>query len=155
MDQYPVSTCQRATIVAIAWMPATRTSLIVLLTCYLLIIVVLPNHRIRFNIFCQTVCCEQNYVFCWAKLCILLINWMVNCSLYRIRVTTDHNLMIFSRNTELITWHDTCILSSFLMGGPYDSGFLCNQNKDLLTISTMYLTFILWVFLVHVVCYFV
>ena len=66
---------------------------------------------------------------------------MVNCSLHRIRVTIDHNLMIFSRNTKLITWHD--ILSSLLTGGPYDSGFLCNQNKDLLTISTMYLTFIL------------
>ena len=51
MDQYPVSTCQRAAIVTIAWRPAIRTSLIVLLTCYLLIIVVLPNHCIPFNIF--------------------------------------------------------------------------------------------------------
>ena len=75
---------------------------------------------------------------------------MVTHSSHRIRVTIDHNLMIFSRNTELITWHD--IFSSLLTGGPYDSGFLCNQNKDLLTIRTMYLIFILWIILVHIVC---
>ena len=102
MDQYPVSTCQRATSVAIAWMPATRSSLIVLLTCYLLIIVVLPNHLMSSSTFFLS-----NRLL-WAKLCILLINWMVNCSLYQMRVTIDHNLMIFSRNTELITWHGIC-----------------------------------------------
>ena len=51
MDQYPVSTCQQASIVTIISMPATRTSLIVLFTCYRLIIIVLPNHCIRFTIF--------------------------------------------------------------------------------------------------------
>ena len=41
---------QRTIIVLIARMPSTRTSLIILLPCYLLIIVVHSNHSIRFGI---------------------------------------------------------------------------------------------------------
>ena len=40
----------------------------------------------------------------------------------------------------LISWHD--ILSSLRMGGPYESGLLRNQNKDLPTISTMFVIFV-------------
>ena len=65
--QYLLRTFQRAIIVIIAWMPATRASLIALLTSYLSYIVVLLNHRIRLSIFVN---CPQRLL--WPNLRILL-----------------------------------------------------------------------------------
>ena len=144
MDQYPVSTCQRATIVA-SYLHECQQLAPVWLSC-------LP---VIFSLLLSSLTTAFGSTFFVQPSVSKIMHFvgMVNSSLHQMGVTIDHNLMMFSRNTELITWHD--ILSSLLTGGPYDSGFLCNQNKDLLTINTTYMIFILWVFLVHVVFYFV